>query len=120
MEGVEVAKAGSLARGASTSGIIRERAFDAEGAIFAKSIVAGGTVSEWHHHARRTLFGYVVSGRLQLEFSDGLVEVSEGDFFRVKPGRVHRDVNPDPTVSAVIVNLLVGEGEPVVNVPGPA
>ena len=128
MEGFEVVRAGTLFKGASTLGILRERAFDAGDVIFSKSTVDGGTISDWHHHGTRRLFGYVVSGTLRLEFSASeasqvssgdFFQVSSGDFFQVSPGKVHRDVNPSHDEPAVIVNLLVGEGPAVVNVPGP-
>ncbi|MBI3841200.1 MAG: cupin domain-containing protein [Thaumarchaeota archaeon] len=121
METIEVMKAGKLNPGSSTIGINRERAFDSKGALVAKSTVAGGSVSSWHHHGARQLFGFVVSGTLKLEVGPPgeSVVVSTGDFFRIPPGLVHRDVNPDPSLPAVIVNILLGDGDPVVNVPGP-
>ncbi len=120
MSSVEVVRAVHSPTGASTGGILRERAFADAGAVFSKSTVAGGVVSGWHHHDLHTLYGHVVSGRLRLEFPRESVEVAEGDFFKVLPGKVHRDVNPDKTRPVVIVSPLVGEGEAVVNVSPPA
>ncbi len=42
-----------------------------------------------------------------------------GDFFHIPVGLVHRDVNPDPEDELLVVNILVGEGNPVVNVERP-
>lgn len=46
------------------------------------------------------------------------VEVKRGDFFHIPPHLVHRDVNPDRERELVVVNILVGRGDPVVNVEG--
>ncbi len=46
------------------------------------------------------------------------VEVKQGDFFHIPPYLVHRDVNPDKERELVVVNVLVGRGDPVVNVEG--
>ena len=122
MGGIEVVRAGTLTTGSTTVGILREKAFESGSVVFSKSTVAGGTVSNWHHHGGRDLYGYVVSGRLVLEQGKSgqeSVEVRQGDFFHIHPGLVHRDVNPERTEPAVIVNLLLGEGEPVVNVEAP-
>ena len=122
MQGIEVVRAGTLRAGSSTSGILREKAFDSGSAVFSKSTVAAGAVSNWHHHGARELYGYVVSGKLVLEHGKAgseILEVRPGDFFHISPGLVHRDVNPGGGEPAVIVNLLLGEGEPVVNVDSP-
>lgn len=119
---IEVIRAEKLQSGSVTKGILREKAFDSGSMLVSKSTVSGGTVSDWHHHGGRTLYGFVVSGRLRLECvknGTDAVEVREGDFFHIPPGLVHRDVNPDRSVSAVIVNVLAGEGPAVVNVEAP-
>ncbi len=83
-----------------------------------KSTVAGGTVSDWHHHGELSLYAFVVIGGLRLEYgeneADG-VEVGEGDFFHIPPSLIHRDVNLDRSMSPVIVSVLAGEGAAVVN-----
>jgi uncharacterized RmlC-like cupin family protein len=43
------------------------------------------------------------------------VEVGKGDFFHIPPDLVHRDVNPDKEQALVIVNILFGRGDPVIN-----
>jgi len=47
------------------------------------------------------------------------VEVGQGDFFYIPPRLVHRDVNPKREQELVVVNILVGRGEPVINVKSP-
>jgi hypothetical protein len=47
------------------------------------------------------------------------VVVRPGDFFHIPPRLVHRDVNPDKDQEFVVVNILIGRGEPVINVEGP-
>jgi uncharacterized RmlC-like cupin family protein len=79
-------------------------------------------MSDWHHHGTRHLYGFLEAGRMRLEYGvkgAGTVEVGHGDFFHVPPGLVHRDVNPDKEPELVIVNILVGKGEPVINVKSP-
>ena len=122
MQGIEVVRAGTLRAGSATSGILREKAFDSGSAVFSKSTVAPKAVSSWHHHGAHDLYGYVVSGRLVLEHGKAggeSTEVRRGDFFHIGPRTVHRDVNPSRKEPAVIVNLLLGAGEPVVNVDSP-
>jgi uncharacterized RmlC-like cupin family protein len=63
-----------------------------------------------------------VSGRLRFDFvrsKIAWIEVNPGDFFHIPVGLVHRDVNPDQTVEAIVVNILLGEGPAVVNVTDP-
>jgi quercetin dioxygenase-like cupin family protein len=121
MEKIEVVRRGNLQSGGTTPGIVRERAFDSGQTLFSKSTIAPGTISAWHHHGSRQLYGFVVSGTLRLELSEkgeAAVDVSDGDFFRIPPGLVHRDVNIG-SAEVVIVNLLLGEGNAVVNVNTP-
>lgn len=107
----------SLLPGAMSPGIIRDKAFDTSSALFSRSRISGGNVSAWHHHGTRELFGFLLSGRLKLEYGeDGeeSVELEPGDFFRVPAGLVHRDLNPAEE-EAVVVNILIGQGPAVVN-----
>jgi hypothetical protein len=46
---------------------------------------------------------------------DGL----QGGFFHIPPGLVHRDVNPDMKQKLVVVNILVGREEPIINLKSP-
>ncbi len=118
MDRIEVVRNGNLQRGASTLGIVREKAFDSGPMLVSKSTVAPGVVSSWHHHGARRLYGFVVSGKLRLEWGTkgaDSIEVGRGDFFQIPIGLIHRDVNPGKS-DAVIVNVLFGEGPAVVNV----
>jgi len=79
-------------------------------------------VSDWHHHGTRHLYGFLEAGRMRLEYSlrgQRSVELRHGDFFHILPRLVHRDVNPDDEKELLVVNILVGKGEPVINVKSP-
>jgi quercetin dioxygenase-like cupin family protein len=120
---IDVIREADMTPGDPTAGIIRKKAFDTSGALVAQSRVAARVVSGWHHHGSRTLFGYLVSGRLRFDFGPGgknSVEIHPGEYFRIAPHVIHRDVNPSPTEELFVVNVLVGEGPSLVNVPGPA
>lgn len=122
MPQIEIARSNELTRGDFTEGIRRDRAFNEEDAVVSRSTVSPGVVSAWHHHGSRSLYGYVVVGRFRLEFGPNgsrSVDLNPGDFFRIPVGVVHRDVNPDAVVDAVIVNVTIGEGPAVVNVKEP-
>ena len=123
MRRVEVVRGRELKAGYSTEGIVRGKAFESNNVVFSQTRVNGGAVSGWHHHGARHLYAFVVSGRLRLEFGPKGKEAAElgpGDFVHVPPRLVHRDVNPDEAEELVIVNILVGKGAPVINVPLPA
>ena len=122
MNSIEVVRAENLVAEQTTSGIIRQRAFEDLRAIVGRSRIAAGLTSGWHHHGHRTPLGFLLSGRLRFDFGprgDELVDVRTGDFFRIPAGLIHRDVNPDGTTESVVVSVLVGEGPAVVNVEGP-
>ena len=79
-------------------------------------------MSDWHHHGTRQLYGFLEAGRMRLEYvvkHASAVEVERGDFFHIPPHLIHRDVNPDKQQELVVVNILVGRGEPVINVKSP-
>ena len=118
MTGIEVVKTSELANGDSTDGITRMKAFDRERVIVSQSRIAPKVVSGWHHHGTRELYGFLVSGHLQLEYSqDGpkVADVQPGDFFHIPVGLVHRDVNPDNSREAIVSTILLGTGPAVVN-----
>ncbi len=122
MPRIEVVRKDRLTAGAVTQGIRRDRAFDHENVVVARSQIAVGTISNWHHHGTRHLYGFLASGRLRFDYGrDGkeAVELAPGDFFHVPPGLVHRDVNASQDEVAVVVNLSVGIGPAVGNVSGP-
>ena len=123
MPDIDVVREADLRPGDPTAGIVRARAFDTGNVLVGQTRVAPGTVSGWHHHGNRTLFGYLLSGRLRFDFGRGgkdSVEVHPGEYFRILPRVIHRDVNPSHTEPLVVVNVMVGEGPSLVNVAGPA
>jgi quercetin dioxygenase-like cupin family protein len=123
MAQVEVVRDSQLTKGQSTDGIARLRAFESSNLLVSQSRVAGGVISGWHHHGKRHLYGYLVQGNLRLEYQSGkkqTVSLNPGDFFHIPVGLVHRDLNTDKSHELIVVNILVGEGPPVVNVEGPS
>jgi quercetin dioxygenase-like cupin family protein len=102
MSRIEVVRGSELGVGESTQGIVRKKAFESQNAIVSQSQVAPGVVSGWHHHGTRQLYGFIVSGRLQLEY-----------FLRTKE---IADLNPNKDLELVVVNILVGSGPAVINV----
>ncbi|MGA8711169.1 MAG: cupin domain-containing protein [Thermoplasmata archaeon] len=98
----------------------RTPAFETDTVRVGETHVAAGSTSPWHHHGRRTVSAFVVSGELILEFGPHgreKVQVSDGDFFRIPAGLVHRDVNPTPKETK-IVNLMVGDGPATTDLEG--
>jgi len=122
VDGIEVIHVGDSKEGDSTRGIVRDRAFEKEDIVIGRSRVGGGVESAWHHHGKRDVYGFMISGRLRFDFGKAgkdSVEAATGDFFHIPVGLVHRDVNPDRQKEAVVVNVMVGKGPPVINVEGP-
>lgn len=120
--GIEIIRKQSLTAGAFTAGITRHKAFDSPGVLISQSRIDPKASSDWHHHADRTLYGYLVQGQLRFDYGpqgSRAVEFSAGDYFRILPGIVHRDVNPSRNEHALVVAVLVGEGPPTVNTAGP-
>jgi len=122
MPSIDIVRSTELGAGYSTEGIIRKKAFESENAIVSQSELAPGVFSGWHHHGTRQLYGYIVSGRLQLEYvlrRQVIADLSVGDFFHIPAGLVHRDLNPNKDRELVVVNILVGSGPSVINVESP-
>ena len=112
-----------MQKGYATKGIVRGTAFETDDVLFARSTIAAGNISDWHHHGTRHLYGFVVAGKLRFDYVKtkiDSVEVTPGDFFHIPVGLIHRDVNPDKSNETVVVNILLGKGAPVVNVPDPS
>src|SRR5436309_12602172 len=123
MSHIDIARSAELGAGYSTEGIIRKKAFESGNIIFSQSRLLPGVVSGWHHHGTRHLYGYIVSGRLQLEYGiegEKKGDLSSGDFFHVQPSLVHRDINPNRDRDLFVVNILVGTGPAVINVDLPS
>jgi mannose-6-phosphate isomerase-like protein (cupin superfamily) len=122
MAPIEVVRKANLTPGDTTPGIQRDQAFEGGGLVVARSRISGGVVSAWHHHGRRELYGFLVSGRIRFDFGPAggdAVELRPGDFFHIPRGLIHRDVNPDKKRMATVVNVTVGTGPAVINVSGP-
>ena len=120
MKEIEVVRDSATAETAY-KGMSRRVGFELESLRFSTSRIPPGKVSDWHYHGGRELFGYIISGKLQLEFGkDGAeaVVLGTGDFFRVPVGLVHRDVN-EGADEALVVSFLMGSGSALVNVSGP-
>jgi quercetin dioxygenase-like cupin family protein len=99
----------------------RQAAFETDTLRVGTTRIRPGGRSAWHHHGRRLIHGYVAVGEFVVEFGprgSESVRVSEGEFFRVQPGWVHRDVN-DTSSEVLIVMYNAGEGPPTVDVAGP-
>jgi len=124
MKKIDIVRSSELKAGYLTPGIVREKAFESmhRYIIISRTRVACGAVSDWHHHGTRHLYRFLEAGRMRLKHGEkggSAVEVGHGDFFHIPPRLVHRDVNPDKEQELVVVNILVGKGEPVINVKSP-
>ena len=122
MSVIEIVRSDSLGAGYSTEGVIRKKAFESENVIFSQSRLLPGVISGWHHHGTHNLYGYIVSGRLQLDYGtegERKAYLAPGDSFHVPPGLVHRDVNPNRDRDLFVVNILIGSGPAVINVSSP-
>src|SRR6267143_2908766 len=115
---IDIARSAELGAGYSTEGIIRKKAFESENIISSQSQVLPGVVSGGHHHRTHHLYGYIVSGRPQLEYGiEGKkkADLNPGDFFQVPPNLVHRDINPKIDRDLFVVKILVCTGPAVTN-----
>jgi uncharacterized RmlC-like cupin family protein len=114
--------AGRLQESDPTPGMLRRQAFRT-GTMWAGAVTTeAGAVSGWHHHGAHESTIYVVRGRLRMEFGPGGTDTFDavaGDFVYVPAGAVHRESNPEDDTSHIVV-VRCGEGEPTVNVDGPA
>jgi uncharacterized RmlC-like cupin family protein len=124
MKEIEVVRSSELKAGYSTLGIVREKAFESihRYIIVSRTRIAAGGMSDWHHHWTRHLYGFLEAGSMRLEYGlkgASAAAVGQGDFFHISPRLVHRDVNPNREQELVVVNILVGRGEPVINVKSP-
>lgn len=104
-----------------TAGMEREEAIRTERMWAGLARTAAHTYSGWHHHGAHESVIHVVRGRLRLEFGAGgrdVLDAAAGDTLYVAAGEIHREGNPADETSEVVV-VRSGEGEIVVNVPGP-
>ena len=120
--GVNVRRAGQLTEAQGTPGIKRMTAFEGDDHWFGHAEAAANTMSGWHHHGENTTVGYILKGRIRLEFGPGgkeNAEVGPGEYFTVPPGAIHREGNSGDEVAEAIV-VRFGEGPPVFPADGPA
>jgi uncharacterized RmlC-like cupin family protein len=114
--------AGRLQESDPTPGMLRRQAVGT-GTMWAGAVATEpGAVSGWHHHGEHESTIYVVRGRLRMEFGPGGADTFDavaGDFVHVPADAVHRESNPEDDSSHIVV-VRCGEGEPTVNVSGPA
>ena len=104
-----------------TPGMEREEAVRTGRVWAGVAKTAARTFSGWHHHGAYESVIHVLRGRVRLEFGSGgrdALEAGAGDTLYVAPGEVHREGNPGDETSEILV-VRSGEGEIVVNVPGP-
>lgn len=104
-----------------TPGLRRRVAFETEAHWFGHVEASPQTMSGWHHHGDNATLGYVLTGKVTLEFGPGgreQVEVSEGEYFEVPAHLVHREGNLSTEASQIILGR-VGEGPVVFPVDGP-
>lgn len=109
------------AEGQPTSGMHREQAVSTDRSWVGYVTTEAGMVSGWHHHGDYESHIYVMSGALRMESGPGgrdVVEAQPGDFVFVPAHTVHREGNPTPEDSTIIV-VRAGSGEAVFNVEGP-
>jgi uncharacterized RmlC-like cupin family protein len=121
MAEITVLPAASLDEAIPTPGMVRRDGPLAERLRVIHVSTAPGTASGWHHHAEHETVGYVLAGKLRLEWGpagEQRVDAGPGDFFRVPPGVVHRESNPDGE-QQLVVGFRIGTGVSVVNVDGP-
>jgi uncharacterized RmlC-like cupin family protein len=105
-----------------TPGMIRERAFEAEGVWAGLVRTAPGMTSGWHHHGEYETAIYLARGTLRMDSGPGGSEVItavSGDFLHVPKGAIHRESNDSDEESHLVV-VRCGHGIPTVNVDGPA
>ena len=101
-----------------TPGMTRAHAILAPGLASGTVSVGPGVSSGWHHHGDHETSIHVLKGRLRLEFTDGAVDASEGDFVHVPAGVVHRESNPGEIANLAVFSRA-GTGPVTVNVEDP-
>src|SRR5918999_1499312 len=101
--------------GQPTPGMIREEAVATDRMWGGFVTTDAGMASGWHHHGSHETAIYVLSGVLRMEWGPGgreSLEARPGDFIYVGKDLIHRESNPSPERSSVVV-VRSGEGEVV-------
>ncbi|HEX2699714.1 MAG TPA: cupin domain-containing protein [Acidimicrobiales bacterium] len=110
-----------LQKAEGTPGLNRRVAFEAHGHWFGHVEAEPETMSGWHHHGDNVTIGYVLKGKISLEFGpsgEEQVEAKEGEYFQVPRRLVHREGNTS-TETGEIILARFGEGPVVFPVEGP-
>jgi uncharacterized RmlC-like cupin family protein len=121
-DGPRVLSREQLEEAVGTPGIERRSAFAAENYWFGHVQTDPATMSAWHHHGEMVTFGYVLKGRVRLEYGpDGTrsIEAVAGDYVMIPPRMVHREGNPTDEPGELVMFRL-GSGQPVFPMDGPA
>src|SRR2546422_955331 len=122
MPGIDVVRGTGLKEGQLTPGILREQAFESSNVLVSRTRLDPAAVSGWHHHGTHALYGFLLSGRLRLEYGttgSEAVGVRQAGFIYIPPCPVQRDVNPDRARGPSGGHVLVGRGVRVVNLDRP-
>lgn len=118
---IEVVHPDQVKQQPARGGFASRPLFESETDHIGEVRINGGTTGGWHSHGKRTMYGYVLSGKVNVEFGQGgreRVELSQGDLLVIHPDTVHRDVNPNrEDVVLLIFNL--GEGPASIEAAGP-
>jgi len=110
-----------LESGPPTAGMTRKTAIAGDDVWMGEVHTDPGAMSGWHHHGEHTTYGYVISGKVRVDFGPSggqSLEGGAGDFFEVPPHTVHREGNPG-SEEQVLVAVRIGTGPSVINVKGP-
>ena len=102
-------------------GITSRPVFESETDHVGEIRISGGFTGGWHHHGKRTMYGYVISGKANIEYGPNGKEaavLSQGDSFLIPPDLIHRDVNPNQEEARILI-INIGSGPNSVQVQGP-
>lgn len=120
-EKVKVIKAQDIEAGPPTPGMARRQAAMDEDVVMMEVRTDPGVTSGWHHHGDNTTYGFIISGKVKVEFGPGgreVLEAGPGDLFKVPAHTVHREGNPGDE-EQFLLGIRMGSGPTVINVDGP-
>ncbi len=118
---IRIVPNGSMESGPPTAGMSRKTAIAGDNVWMGEVRTDAGAMSGWHHHGEHTTYGYVINGKVRVEFGPHggqSLEGEAGDFFVVPPHVIHREGNPG-TEEHVLAVVRMGEGPSVINADGP-
>jgi hypothetical protein len=85
-EEIRIVSSAELESGPPTGGMTRKTAVAGDDVWMGEVRTEPGVMSGWHHHGEHTTYGYVIDGKVRVEFGPGgssSLEGSAGDFFVV-------------------------------------